>query len=407
MKRIVRKLFPRVLELAASIFGKRGHVVVHGFPADEGNAVETIRALGRHYRGTIYWLIDDPENWTAGEHLGSLKVLRKNSLQALKRYTTAEAVFFTHGLYGDSRPQRGQIFVNLWHGDGFKIKPDARASRRSLYPSNYVVGGTHLLTAQKAADFKIAPTQVLITGNPRVDEFTVAPKSSLMRELGLDGDAPFVVWMPTFRRSKGAGATAGWADVSESAERANNSMGAIVASLNARGIAVVVKPHPQDAEAQSVEGAVTVSNELLAEHRTSLYSLLGASAGLITDYSSVWTDYLLLDRPIAFHVPDLDDYLSSRGLFVPDLFDWVPGQKLESPSAVDEFADEIFDGSAPGAARRGHAAKKLGLADVAPGGSAAALVTALAERGAFERGGATAPAPDDAEAVPLIWKARQ
>ena len=33
---------------------------------------------------------------------------------------------------------------------------------------------------------------------------------------------------------------------------------------------------------------------------TTLYGLLARSSALVTDYSSVWTDYLTLDRPIAF-----------------------------------------------------------------------------------------------------------
>ena len=46
-------------------------------------------------------------------------------------YLRAEAVFFTHGLYGSPRPSPRKPIVNLWHGDGPKdIRPEQRRRRR-------------------------------------------------------------------------------------------------------------------------------------------------------------------------------------------------------------------------------------------------------------------------------------
>lgn len=58
---------------------------------------------------------------------------------------------------------------------------------------------------------------------------------------------------------------------------------------------------------------------------------------LITDYSSIYFDYLLLDRPIIFTPFDIDSYLSERGFYV-DYFENTPGQKCET---WDEIIDEI------------------------------------------------------------------
>ena len=45
------------------------------------------------------------------------------------------------------------------------------------------------------------------------------------------------------------------------------------------------------------------------------YETLNAADLLITDYSSVYFDYLLLDRPLIFVPVDLEEYIETRGYF--------------------------------------------------------------------------------------------
>ena len=53
---------------------------------------------------------------------------------------------------------------------------------------------------------------------------------------------------------------------------------------------------------------------------------------LITDYSSIATDYMLMDRPVIYVMPDYDDYLYSFGL-LEDMRSNLPG--LESKNMSD------------------------------------------------------------------------
>lgn len=59
-------------------------------------------------------------------------------------------------------------------------------------------------------------------------------------------------------------------------------------------------------------------------HDADLNAYLGFCDVIVTDYSSVASDYLLLDRPIVLFVPDLDDYSATRG-FALDPRDHLPG----------------------------------------------------------------------------------
>jgi len=71
-----------------------------------------------------------------------------------------------------------------------------------------------------------------------------------------------------------------------------------------------------------------------------LYRLIGQCDALITDYSSVFYDFMLLDRPIAFTVDDYDDYKNNRGFSVKDPNYLMAGYKIKTQ---EDFKDFIVD----------------------------------------------------------------
>ena len=91
----------------------------------------------------------------------------------------------------------------------------------------------------------------------------------------------------------------------------------------------------------------------------SLYGVLGQARGLVTDYSSVWVDYLLLDRPLAFLVPDRDTY--SRALVPPDVLDWVPGELVGPHEPFGTFLADLDADGKLGASLRADAVTRIGL----------------------------------------------
>lgn len=59
-----------------------------------------------------------------------------------------------------------------------------------------------------------------------------------------------------------------------------------------------------------------------------VYTLLRNADGLITDYSSVYFDYMLLNRPIGFAVEDMENIRTKEGLFLTTLRNICRGLKL-------------------------------------------------------------------------------
>ena len=69
---------------------------------------------------------------------------------------------------------------------------------------------------------------------------------------------------------------------------------------------------------------------------------MGGADCLLTDYSSIYFDYLTLDRPIGFFVGDLAQY--TRGFLVEDPLAWMPGEKIEDFSGLLAFLADVSAG---------------------------------------------------------------
>jgi hypothetical protein len=381
----VLRLLRVTLRALSRVVPQSRSVLVSAHPETEGNALEVARALLERYDGTVVWLREpgpaptevlDLAGRAQSRLHATLELIPKASLRGLWAYLRAEAVFFTHGLYGSPRPTARKPIVNLWHGDGPK---DVRPGVGGLISSTWFVGSTRLFSGHQAAAFGIPDDHVLITGNPRTDQLWRSAKPEQLARLGIPGD--FVVWMPTFRRARALGAMREQSELGDDEQQdAADEVAALLHGVRERGLQLVIKPHPLDAEERRWDGAVTITDADLVAAGVTLYSLLGHSRGLVTDYSSVWVDYLLLDRPIAFLVPDRDSY--TRQLLPPDVLDWAPGELVGPSEPFAEFLADLDTAGAAGAAVRARVAARIGLTPTRT--SADDLLDALEQRGVLQ-----------------------
>ena len=89
---------------------------------------------------------------------------------------------------------------------------------------------------------------------------------------------------------------------------------------------------------------IFLTNPQLDELDIHFYSLLKDTDALITDYSSVFFDYLLIDKPLAFTVDDLESYGKNRGFVFDNPMDYMPGMKLYVVSDFYDFLSNCLNG---------------------------------------------------------------
>ena len=183
--------------------------------------------------------------------------------------------------------------------------------------------------------FFIDPKKVYITGQPRNDKLfsSESQKQNLIKLLQIDISKynKVVLFAPTFRM---------WGTRTEGIPKKDNVFNfddynaeRFHYFLKKNKILFLLKFHPLEEELllskfEMLDAIILITSNMLQENLLDLYDILGAVDILITDYSSIYFDFLLLNRPIIFVPTDLEEYTKTRG-FVLEPYDfWTPGPKV-------------------------------------------------------------------------------
>ena len=344
-------------------------VVSSGLPF-EANAIEVLRYLNSSYGGRIVWLVAEASlvenaNNTLRAHLpasAEVEIYSKRQVRGFIHFLMARVVFFTSLVYSGPSQYGPRVYVNLWHGDGPK-KTTSVPLPPYVKPSQFLISGTWLWGVEKAKGLNCAIENTIFEGNPAIDQLSRPVTDSSMRAIGLDPSWRLVIWAPTYRHASiGSAHESAWSDSEardpffELAEDIE-----MVEFLRAERLNLIVKPHPLDVEAFNFPGVTTLTDEFLMNHGVGFYQLLGRADALITDYSSIWTDFMALDRSVGLYCPDLKSYGLGRGFSVDKLHEYAPGPVFSSVGALRKFLASVAQGEDPGASLRREAIERIGI----------------------------------------------
>ena len=113
-------------------------------------------------------------------------------------------------------------------------------------------------------------------------------------------------------------------------------------------VLVVIKKHylqiPYDFGENVLTNIVYLENQDLEDNGLHLYEFINCSDALISDYSSVAIDYLLLNRPIGFTLDDYDAYTESRGWVFEDPLEYMPGEHIYNVQQFEQFVLDVKNG---------------------------------------------------------------
>jgi CDP-glycerol glycerophosphotransferase len=108
-----------------------------------------------------------------------------------------------------------------------------------------------------------------------------------------------------------------------------------------RGAHLVIKPHGRI----PIETGHLPENVTFCRSDSDVYPFFPLVDALITDYSSIHTEYLLMDRPVIFFWADFDMYMAvDRGFQFP-FEDMCPGPKCRDAESLFQALEQVLDGT--------------------------------------------------------------
>lgn len=256
-----------------------------------------------------------------------------NNVRGLFSFFTCKYVFYCFGKY-PVKPKRGQKVFNLWHGMPLKrignMLPGFEKTDYNYFTS--VLCTSEFFRDIMKKSFNCNDSQIIICGQPRTDEMLKSASAKYSDGVRL------LLWLPTFRQ--------GHAD---ELDILNPEQFSYLDSLCGEyGWKVIIKLHPlseySPERLRKFNNINIIDQEAFEKNGVGLYSMLGQANALITDYSSVYFDYLLLDRPIGFAVSDMKNYENERGFTVDNPYDYMPGSIFSDGEGMLKFVRSVFEG---------------------------------------------------------------
>lgn len=323
--------------------------------ADNARALfEYALQAGLNQNYELVWLVKNPAEFESYKDIENVSFLSfdwsvsENQMERDAYYHVlclAKYIFFTDA-YGFARNcRKDQVRVQLWHGCGFKTRVNfVRCEKRYEYTT--VISD---LYAEIHADiYGLRKDQVLITGYAKED-WLFHPERADLEKLRIPEADQYIFWLPTFRSTERKLVQLNEYELASETGlpivNTREKMERLNAILREKNIVLLVKLHPfQDREAVHCEDCsniILLENEDLFRCDIPINRLLGWADALISDYSSAAVDYLLLDRPIAFMLEDVEEYEQSRGFVFDNIREWLPGKEIFTFEDVCSFVEEV------------------------------------------------------------------
>ncbi|MHC1573618.1 MAG: CDP-glycerol glycerophosphotransferase family protein [Candidatus Syntropharchaeales archaeon] len=265
-------------------------------------------------------------------------------IRFIPRMLTARTLICSHGPY-DFFPffwwSRRKILINLWHGiplkslghaDTGEDKRNTRLMNNLNSRTTFLIVSSNLEKDLMTKVFSIRRERLRCLGQPRNDILLNDERNSF--PIKIPKNEMLILYAPTFRRYA---ETKFFPFDDFDLEDLNGF-------LKKHGLVILLRGHISERgklEGFFSERVIDFGFNVCDD----IYSVMRSIDLIITDYSSIYLDYLLLNRPCMFIPYDLDIYRNMRGLLLDDYDFWTPGPKINTYEEFKRTLLEIKNGA--------------------------------------------------------------
>lgn len=202
-----------------------------------------------------------------------------------------------------------------------------------------------------AKQFNVDKDKIFISGLPRND--AIFEENHDLNRLGIAEYSKIIIWMPTFRTFKYN--FDGKEKIRQDSSKnyymglplieKKDDLNSLNSFLSLHDVYLIIKIHPGAIE-DGIEN-IQYSNIMLLtgddvkKKNINIYSIFNQTDALISDYSSVVFDYMLLNKPIGYIVDDINEY--QLGFAYENVLDYMPGHHIKNFEELKEFFIDIVN----------------------------------------------------------------
>lgn len=295
------------------------------------------------------WTVEDPEEIRRlqAEYASypNVRFVLKNSKQYLRVVTQAKYLINNTSFASYFSKKPGQVFVDTWHSItvkklGFDV-PDGKVSSgnmlRNLLMADYILSANRFTTKVFRESYKLDGLYegtIIETGHPRNDLVVGSERAAVIEKLAargvtVDPAKKIILYAPTWRGTSYSNPTV---DI----ENYASFVETVSSRIDSAQYQILVKPHQVVYKKLSEEEKRSGKYVPRSIDANELLSIVDV---LVSDYSSIYFDFMLTERPILFYIPDLERYNEYRGLYFS--VDELPGPATDQAEQIAEWINEI------------------------------------------------------------------
>ena len=293
------------------------------------------------------WVLDDVKKHRDmisdfSEKHKNVRFVNRGSREYYEGLATSEILINDVTFFFDFVKRPGQFYVNTWHSItvkslGYDIpgKPlDQKNVVRNMLAADILVAANDFMKDEifgRAHRMDtIMPGEMRVDGHPRNDMTLTVKRAEIIEELSefdleLDPAKKTILYAPTWRGKTPHAPT-------DSIEDYEQVLKEIDQADLAESYNVLLKLHPS---AYVLAGKGTMRARFVPP-TIDANRLFAAVDVLITDYSSIFFDFMVTGKPILFYLPDKASYEKSRGIYFQPQD--LPGPVFEDISSLAKAA---------------------------------------------------------------------
>lgn len=205
-----------------------------------------------------------------------------------------------------------------------------------------ITSNMNMLTLSSMA--AVPEDKYIITGNPRTDTLLKTDGlRNLEKLLGKNFSNKKIIFnMPTFHVHENTGLASGDKNLTDVIKIKDFNYDRFDKFLEKNNMICIAKVHHAEErtvgnknQGRKLKNLIFISNNDLDKHNLDLYEILNCADILITDYSSIYGDFLFMNKPSVFINTDIDQYRKEKGILLEPYEFWTAGPKVKDQENLE------------------------------------------------------------------------